>query len=423
MKSALRLVEGFGARKRSQWAPFVASAGIVTVPESEPSAPMPFGHCPMISESSSLTVSCRPAGKPVTRKDTLPPAATCEPAVIVADVLALPPEPSGEGDPPEPDVPPVPPEAPPVPESVPPPVLPPVPEPPLPPEPDAVTEMSALRLVEGFGARKRSQWAPAGVDLGTVTVAVSVPSAFTAEGHWPMMPSSSSLTVTLWPLVNPERVKVTFPPAVTLEPVSRTAGSAVGGAVVGGAVGVGVGVGGGVGAGEPPVTVRFSLRTLVCGARNRSQCPLPGVASAGTVTVPETLPSSPMGNCLSRAPSSNLTLRVAPAGKPEASNGTEPPGFTVAVPRVTVGATASATRATVPVASAPMGPAVTGGTANAPMPSVAPAASAAIRPNRGRGRADADVGMREGLAGFMVSCSWRAVKKGEAEGAMANGRL
>lgn len=296
----------------------------------------------------------------------------------------------------------------------PPPDPPPVPEPPVPAVSAAFTVRPARRLVDGFGARKRSQWAPPVVDFGRVTVPENVPAAFTAAVHCPMISLSSSLTVTFWPLANPERVKETLPPAVTSELPSRTPGCGTGdvAVAVGFGVGfdVGVGVGVGVGDGASPVTVRFSLLTLVCGARNRSQCSPPTAASAGTVTAPVTLPSSPTGNCFRSVLSSNLTLSVAPAGKPDAVNGTSPPGFTAVAPRTTVGAVVSATRASGLPVGAPSLFAVASGTVRAPRPSVAPAASAAMRPTLDREvrGATAGMGVREGLSGFMVGCSWQA---------------
>ncbi len=268
--------------------------------------------------------------------------------------------------------------------------------------------------MDGFGARKRSQCAPADVDFGRVTVPENVPAALTAPVHCPMISSSSSLTVTFWPLAKPERVNETLAPAVASGLPSRTVGCAAGGVTV--AVGFGVGfvvavaVGVGVGDDVSPVTDRFSLLTLVCGARNRSQCSPPTAASAGTVTAPVTLPSSPTGNCLRSDVSSNLTLRVAPAGNPEAVNGTSPPGFTVAVPRTTVGAVVSATRASVLPLCVPPLLAVARGTAKAPRPSVAPAASAAMRlilAREARGAA-AGAGVGVGLSRFMAGCSRQA---------------
>ncbi len=79
--------------------------------------------------------------------------------------------------------------------------------------PGTVTVKSTLRVVEGFGARKRSQWAPAGVSAGIVTSPLYAPveSAF----HWPRISSSSSLMVTVCPAGNFVTSNGIFPPGCT----------------------------------------------------------------------------------------------------------------------------------------------------------------------------------------------------------------
>ncbi len=189
------------------------------MPEKVPSAATASSHCLRIASSSSLTVIFWPGTKPERLKDTLPPAATEEPAVMTIFGAA------GAG---------------------------------------RVTVRAELLTLVPV-ARKRSQCSPASVPSGTVTLPEKEPSEPVV--NWPIREASSSLTLSFASAGKPLTRNARLSPARTEEDRSSAAGTRT-----------------------PKVT-----GTTVSGARKCRVC-VPAAAVAGTVSEPETEPSSPTVN-------------------------------------------------------------------------------------------------------------------------------